>query len=190
MLADITSLRIIVIGGSAVDAGTLIYPFTFTLRDLIQKVAGKSAARTLIVLAAVINLLMAGLFWLVARWPADPVTGPQEGFAEVLAPLWGIVIASIVAEVVSELLDTEVYSRWVARFGGRLQWGRVLASNSIAVPIDSAIFVGLATGFGVFSADIAWSIFLVNVVIKGLVTVISIPWIYLVKPTPLPTTSP
>ena len=190
MLADITSLRIIVIGGSAVDAGTLIYPFTFTLRDLIHKVAGKSVARTIIVLAAVINLLMAGLFWLVARWPADPVTGPQQSFGEVLAPVWGIVIASIIAEVVSELIDTEVYSRWVARFGDRLQWGRVLASNSIAVPIDSAIFVGLATGFGVFSPDVAWSIFWVNVAIKGLVTVISIPWIYMVKPTPLAAVSP
>jgi uncharacterized PurR-regulated membrane protein YhhQ (DUF165 family) len=66
----------------------------------------------------------------------------------------------------------------------------VLASNSIAVPIDSAIFVGLATGFGVFSPDVAWSIFWVNVAIKGLVTVISIPWIYMVKPTPLAAISP
>ena len=31
MMADIASLRIIEIGGQAVDAGTLIYPFTFTL---------------------------------------------------------------------------------------------------------------------------------------------------------------
>jgi hypothetical protein len=31
MLADIASLRIIEIGGQAVDAGTLIYSFTFTL---------------------------------------------------------------------------------------------------------------------------------------------------------------
>lgn len=189
MLADVASLRIIVVAGYAVDAGTLIYPFTFTLRDLIHKVSGKSAARTIILLAASINLLMAGFFWLVARWPADPVTGPQESFGAVLAPVWGIVIASIVAEVVSEIIDTEVYSRWAARFGSRHQWGRVLSSNSIAVPIDSAIFVGLVTAFGIFSPEVAWSIFWVNVAIKGLVTVISIPWIYLVKPTPVVSSS-
>lgn len=189
MLADVASLRIIVVAGYAVDAGTLIYPFTFTLRDLIHKVSGKSAARTIILLAASINLLMAGFFWLVARWPADPVTGPQESFGAVLAPVWGIVIASIVAEVVSEIIDTEVYSRWAARFGLRHQWGRVLSSNSVAVPIDSAIFVGLVTALGIFSPDVAWSIFWVNVAIKGLVTVISIPWIYLVKPTSVATTS-
>jgi hypothetical protein len=101
ILSDIGSLRIITLGGYAVDAGTLIYPFTFTLRDLVHKVGGKGTARALIVLAAVINLLMAGYFALVSVLPADQVTGPQLEFGSVLSPVWGIVIASIVAEVVS-----------------------------------------------------------------------------------------
>jgi len=67
MMADIASLRIISVGGFAVDAGTLIYPFTFTLRDMVHKIGGKSAARTLIWLAAGINVFMAGFFWLVGR---------------------------------------------------------------------------------------------------------------------------
>lgn len=188
MLADVTSLRIIEVGGYAVDAGTIIYPFTFTLRDLVHKIGGRSSARALIVLAAAINLVMAGLFWLVARLPPDPFTGPQLEFGAVLAPVWGIVVASIVAEVASELLDTEVYQRWVRRFGDRHQWGRVLSSNALAVPVDSALFVGLATVFGVFPAGVAWSIFWVNVVFKGVVTMVSIPWIYMVRPAPLTST--
>lgn len=185
MMADVASLRIIDLAGNAVDAGTLIYPFTFTLRDLVHKIGGKPAARTLIVLAAAINLVMAAYFGLVGRLPADLATGPQLEFGEVLAPVWGIVIASIVAEVASELVDTEAYSLWVRRFADRHQWGRVLASNSVAIPVDSALFVGLATIFGVFPLAAAWSIFWVNVVFKGVVTLVSIPWIYLVKPTPL-----
>jgi len=185
MLADIASLKIISIGGYAVDAGTLIYPFTFTLRDMIHKIGGKKVARTMIWLAAAINVFMAGFFWLVARWPADPEVGPQLEFGQVLAPVWGIVIASIVAEVVAELVDTEVYTIWVRRFGERHQWGRVLSSNAVAIPIDSLLFVGLATLFGVFPPEVAVSIFWLNVIIKGAVTVISIPWIYLVKPQPL-----
>lgn len=187
MMADVASLRIIAIGGYAVDAGTLIYPFTFTLRDLVHKIGGKSAARTVIALAAAINLVMAAFFGLVGTLPADMVTGPQLEFGRVLAPVWGIVIASIVAEVVAELIDTEAYSMWVRRFGERHQWGRVLVSNSIAIPIDSAIFVGLATLFGIFPPEVAWSIFWLNLVIKGLVTLVSVPWIYLVRPTPLST---
>lgn len=188
MLADIASLRIISVAGFAVDAGTVVYPFTFTLRDLVHKIAGKSAARTLIFAAAGINLAMAGLFWLVSVLPADLATGPQTTFGEVLAPVWRIVLASILAEVVSELVDTDVYQRWADRFGSRYQWGRVLASNSVAVPLDSALFVSIAF-IGVLPSAVVWEVFWVNVVIKGLVTLISIPWIYLVRPAPLEVTT-
>jgi uncharacterized integral membrane protein (TIGR00697 family) len=185
MLADIASLRIISVGGYAVDAGTLIYPFTFTLRDLAHKIGGVSAARTLIFVAAGINVFMAGFFWLVAILPYDRSTGPQSSFGEVLSPVWGIVVASIIAEVLAELIDTEAYRMWERRFGERRQWGRVLASNLVAIPVDSAVFVGLATVFGVFPAEVAWTIFWLNVMIKGAVTLVSIPWIYWVHPQPL-----
>jgi hypothetical protein len=188
MMADIASLRIISVAGYAVDAGTLIYPFTFTLRDLVHKIAGTTAARTVIVLAAAVNVLMAGFFWLVARFPPDSVTGPQIEFGAVLSPVWGIVAASIVAEVLSELIDTEAYRRWEIRFGQRHQWGRVLASNAVAIPVDSAVFVGLATMFGIFPPAVAMTIFWVNVALKGLVTVVSIPWIYWVRPEPVSAT--
>lgn len=185
VLADIASLRIVQLFGFAVDAGTLIYPFTFTLRDLVHKIAGKTAARTLIVTAAIVNVLMAVLFWVTSNLTAADTAPQTVRFGDVLSPVWGIVLASIVAEVVAELIDTEVYSAWVRRMGDRHQWGRVLASNSVAIPVDSALFVGIATAIGVFPATVAWSIFWVNVVVKGVVTVVSVPWIYLVRPTPL-----
>ena len=47
MMTDTASLRIISVGRFSVDAGTLIYPFTFTLRDLVPKIGGRSAAYTL-----------------------------------------------------------------------------------------------------------------------------------------------
>jgi uncharacterized integral membrane protein (TIGR00697 family) len=183
MMSDIASLRIVEVFGWAVDAGTLIYPFTFTIRDLIHKIAGKAAARTVIVAAAVINLAMAVVFWLTAQMPPDLATGPQLEFGIVLAPVWRIVFASIAAEVLSELIDTEAYQRWVDRFGGRLQWGRVLASNAVSVPVDSAVFVLLAF-WGVLPAAVMWEIFWVNVAFKGLVSVVSIPSIYWVQPAP------
>jgi hypothetical protein len=184
MMSDIASLRIVTLGGWAVDAGTLIYPFTFTLRDLIQKIAGVTAARVVIVTAAAINVAMAGLFWLVARMPPDPLTGPQLEFGQVLAPVWRIVFASILAEVISELIDTEVYRAWVRLFGETRQWGRVLASNAVAIPVDSAVFVGLAFA-GALPTEVLWQIFWVNVALKGACTLISIPWIYWVRPARL-----
>ena len=183
ILADIGSLRIVLIGGLSMDAGTLVYPLTFTLRDLVHKTAGLRAARAMIFLAAGINLFMAGYFWLVARLPADPAVGPQEAFGQVLAPVWRIVMASILAEVVSELVDTEAYRLWVTRVTTHYQWARVLVSNSLSVPLDSLIFAWAAFG-GVLPAAVVWSIVLSNVLVKGATTLVSLPLIYLVKEKP------
>ena len=181
LLADVTSLKITEVAGLSMDAGTLVYPFTFTLRDLIHKTAGKKVAQALIFAAAAINLFMAGLFWVVSRLPQVPDTGPStELFDDVLGPVWRIVFASIIAEVVSELIDAEAYSAWVRRFGEKHQWGRVLASNAIAIPIDSVLFVLIAFAGVVSAADVK-EIILTNILVKGLVTVVSVPWIYSVK---------
>lgn len=182
ILSDVASLKIADVFGRAIDGGTLIYPLTFTLRDLVHKVAGKAVARALIFAAAVINLFMASLFWVVDKMPLVPDTGPQsELFGSVLGPVWRIVIASIIAEVISELIDTEVYSAWVRRFGERSQWGRVLSSNAVSVPVDSVVFAVLAFS-GLMPASVVVEIIFTNIVVKGIVTVISIPLIYTVKP--------
>ncbi len=180
MLSDVASLRIITVLGFSMDAGTLVYPFTFTLRDMVHKVGGRRVARTLIVAAAVVNLVMALLFWLVAKLPPDVTVGPQIEFGMVLAPVWRIVVASIIAEVASELTDTEIYQLWVNRFRQRLQWMRVLVSNGVSVPLDSALFCGLAF-IGRMPFGVVVSIFVANILLKGIVTLISLPWIYLVK---------
>ena len=180
MLADITSLKIVPFLGLSMDAGTFVYPITFTLRDLVHKTAGAKAARVLIVTAAVINVVMAGLFWAVAELPGDPSGGPStEFFATVLAPVWRIVIASIVAEVIAELVDTEIYRLWVQRVTRRHQWARVLSSNAVSVPLDSVVFAWGAFG-GQMAPSVVWSIVLANILLKGATTLVSLPLIYAV----------
>ncbi len=179
MMADVLSLKIATVAGFSIDAGTFIYPFTFTLRDLVHKLLGRSAARAVIAAAGVINIVMAGLFRFAAWLPPAPDWPLQGEFAAVLTPVWRIVIASIVAEVFSEFADTEVYHLWVTRVTRRFQWTRVLVSNSFSVPLDSLIFSWGAFG-GLYASGTVWSIFLSNVIVKGLVTLVSLPGIYLV----------
>ena len=179
ILADIGSLKIAVIGPLSFDAGTLIYPFTFTLRDLIHKKLGKKTAQRMILLCAGANLIMAGFFALVASLPADPTWDLQIAFAAVLGPVWRIVVASIIAEIISELIDTEVYQFWVSKITTKHQWARVLVSNAVSVPIDSIIFALIAFS-GVLPQETVWLIIWANIAIKGLVTIISIPLIYFV----------
>jgi uncharacterized integral membrane protein (TIGR00697 family) len=179
MLSDVLSLKIALVAGFSVDVGTVIYPFTFTLRDLVHKSLGRRAARAVIVAAAAINLLMAGLFAFAVWLPPDPTWPLQREFAAVLTPVWRIVVASIVAEVVSEFTDTEMYHLWTTRVTRRYQWARVLTSNAISVPLDSLIFCWGAFG-GQLPAATVWSIFWANVLVKGAVTLLSLPGIYLV----------
>jgi uncharacterized integral membrane protein (TIGR00697 family) len=180
ILSDIGSLKIALVAGFSVDAGTFIYPLTFTLRDLVHKRLGKQAARLNILLAGGINLFMAGYFAFSSWLPSDRSWGLGREFASILGPVWRIVIASIAAEIVSELADTEIYHLWVTRVTRRLQWLRVLSSNAVSVPLDTLIFCWGAFG-GVLPTATVWSIVAANLILKALVSVASLPTIYLVR---------
>lgn len=187
VIADVTSLKIGTFADRAVDMGTFVYPITFTLRDVVHKALGKRAARTLIVTAALVNVFMALYLQWAARAPSDPsyTLGPE--FQAVLAPLWRITVASIVAEVVSELADTEVYHWFVRRVTTRHQWARVAVSNAVSVPLDNVIFAigafgaipGLRDHALTLPWDVVWEIFVVNLTVKALVSACSLPLIYL-----------
>ncbi len=121
------------------------------------------------------------LFFQLAAWlPQDPTWGLGEQFSAILGPVWRIVIASIIAEVISEFIDTEIYHLWQSRITRKYQWMRVLSSNAVSIPVDSLIFCWGAFGF-TLPHDVVWSIVVANIIVKGLVTLISLPSIYLVK---------
>lgn len=184
VIAQVTSLKIGVVVGEAVDMGTFVYPITFTLRDVVHKVAGRSAARTLILTCAGVNLFLAAYLGWTASVESDPSWGLGAEYEAVLGPIWRIVLASLAAMVVSELIDTEVYHWFVTRVTTRHQWARVLVSNGISVPVDNLVFaVGAFAPVAVLGTDglpwaTVWSIFWVNLWVKGLVSVASIPLIY------------
>ncbi|MBV7338919.1 queuosine precursor transporter [Chloroflexi bacterium TSY] len=186
MVADIASLKIGVVAGLAVDMGTFIYPITFTLRDLVHKVLGRRNAQALIICAALINLSTVLYLMWSASVPSDPDSFGGPEFSLVFAPLWRIVVASILAEIISELLDTEIYHWFVTKITSRLQWLRVLISNSMSVPVDNIIFVLIAFSPIAFlgtplvdSWQVTWEIFLFNLGVKYAVTLVSLPLIYL-----------
>ena len=179
LIANIMSIRAVSILGWAVDAGTLTYPLTFTLRDLIHKVGGRSAARVAIVSTAGLNIAMALGLWAAAKLPADMTVGPQSEFGQVLLVTQRIVAASIIAQLAAELADTEVYHRFAHRFGGRFQMGRVLTSNAVSVPLDSILFSVIAFG-GVFPRATVIDIIIANIVIKGISSLLTAPLIHLV----------
>jgi len=192
LLADIAATKLVMLGTVVIPAGTFIFTVTFTLRDMLHKRLGKEWAKAAIWLAAAFNLLMAAYLQGMARLPAPVYYPYSKEWSAIFAFVPAITVASILAELVSELLDTEVYHWWGTRFTKAPQWTRVLISNAVSLPVDSLIFAGL--GFlllpplfggqalpvtaipGVVGGQILW---------KAVVTLISLPAIYMVKENPL-----
>ena len=187
MAADIAAAKVIVIGKIVMDAG-IIYSLTFTWRDLIHKQLGRKAARTAIILAGIINVIMVLYFMFVVKLPAESSwadLGGQKAFEFVFGIVPRIVIASIIAEIVSELVDTEVYQWWVGGVGKRRpQWMRVVISNSISIPIDSVIFP-LVGFLGTLPFSVLIIMMLSNILTKAVITAISFWMIYLVPEKPI-----
>ena len=105
------------------SAGTITFGITFTIRDLahqasVQAGLGRRPIFTMIGVAAVVNVLVA----MATNTPAR------------------FLIASFLAILVSEGIDTEIYHRLRSR-----SWlVRVISSNAVSVPLDSSIFTIVA----------------------------------------------
>ncbi len=143
IIADITAVKLVIIAGIAMPGGTLMYALTFTLTDFIQRKTTKAVADALVVIAAVVNIVMALYFQLIINIPRAPFwpQGSQDAFAQTLGILWMIVGPSILAEVVAGLIDN-----WVYELVRSKPWLGMLLSNLVSVPIDSVLFAGLAFG--------------------------------------------
>jgi uncharacterized PurR-regulated membrane protein YhhQ (DUF165 family) len=124
-----------------VAVGTLLFGATFTARDYVHRL-GRPRVYAMIVIAAMSS---AGLAWL----GSTP---------------WRVVFASVVAIVLSEAADTEVYQKLLAR-----PWLlRVTGSNLVSIPLDTVMFNLVAFG-GVFSWLVLVSIMAGEIIVKFLV---------------------
>lgn len=69
----------------------------------------------MVFVAGIINANIALMFYIVTLLPQDPSLGLQSEFTMMLGPVWRITIASILALVISELIDTEAYQFFVEK---------------------------------------------------------------------------
>jgi uncharacterized PurR-regulated membrane protein YhhQ (DUF165 family) len=105
------------------SAGTITFGITFTIRDLAHQASvraglGRRPVFFMIGVAAVVNVVVA----MATNTPAR------------------FLVASFLAILISEGIDTEIYHRLRSR-----SWlVRVLSSNAVSVPLDSSIFTIVA----------------------------------------------
>jgi len=166
-----TKIALIPIVNLAVDGGTIIYPLTFTLRDFVHKTVGKKNARQVVVLAALLNLVMFGLFWLIGKAPSDPSWHYQEAYNLILLPVGRIVVASVISQLVSELIDTEIFSIVYKKIN---DVAAVFISNTVSLLFDSLLFSFIAF-FGNLPLATVLQIVVSNILIKLVMSTLSTP---------------
>jgi len=100
----------------------------------------------------------------------------QEAFGRVLGNTPRIVIASLIAYLLSSFIDTEIFAFWRIHVQGP-KWARVLVSNAFSTGMDSMVFIALAF-YGIMPI---WVLIKGQYIMKMIITIGSLPLIYLVK---------
>ena len=173
LISNVTAGKPVSIGGIVVPAAVFLYTLTFTLIDLINEHLGKRGARRVVVTAFAANLLLAGYVQFAIWLPPAPFYQGAGSFAAVLGSTPRIVAASLIAYLISSLVDTEIFAWWRARVAGP-KWARVLVSNTVSTLVDSILFISIAFAGVLPIVPLVKGQYLV----KMGVTVVSLPLIY------------
>jgi uncharacterized integral membrane protein (TIGR00697 family) len=151
----------------AIDAGTLTFPITYVLSDVISEVYGYKWSRRVAWTSLAINAAFALIIIGIVRLPSPDwyiaANADDYGvvhFANALANSWRIVVASLVAYCVGDLVDDRIFRHF--REKNRVKYDgkenmkgfafRALLSSFIGHVLDTNIFVLIA-----FAGIIPWN---------------------------------
>lgn len=133
--------------------GTICYPITFLVTDVIGEIWGKKESQRAVFYGFICQLI-ATFIIIVARYLPAVDTSMQDSYVKMLGQNWIFVLASLSAFLVSQSWDVYVFhkirNKYIqkhgSRKGGRWIWNN--ASTCTSQLIDSVIYVLIAFGFG------------------------------------------
>ena len=169
----------------AFDAGTLLFPVGYVFGDILTEVYGYKYSRRVIWTGFFSLALAALVFWVIGALPGESTWQGYAGdtaYRSILGGMssGGIVLASLTGFLLGEFSNSFILARMKILTRGRWLWSRTIGSTLVGELVDSAIFVIVASAFGVFP----WSLFLTltvtNYLFKVTIEVLMTPLTYLV----------
>lgn len=167
----------------AFDAGTILFPISYIFGDVLTEVYGFKRSRRVIWTGFACLALAAAVLWLVGLMPGEATwlaqTG-QDAYDAILGGLTsgGIVLASLVAYLAGEFMNSIVLAKMKVATGGRWLWMRTIGSTLVGEGVDSLVFVGIACLTAVFPWSLFWTLVVTNYVFKTAIEVIMTPLTY------------
>ena len=144
LLANILASKIIMVGGLVLPAAIILYPLTFLFTDVVAEVEGKKSAGALVMTGFYMSLFMV-LVILAGRFlPPAGFWKHQEAYNIILGSTPRIVLASMVAYLISQNHDIWAFHWWRKKTAGRHLWLRNTLSTIVSQMIDSVLFIGIA----------------------------------------------
>jgi uncharacterized integral membrane protein (TIGR00697 family) len=178
-------------GSLNLTAGVLVWPLVFILTDVINEYFGVRGVRFIsyvavalisyafLVAYAAISVMPAS--WWIGSGVASGVPDMQAAFSSIFGQGMWIIVGSIIAFLIGQLIDVVIFHRIRAQSGERHIWFRATASTAVSQLIDS--FVVLYISFVIGPQHWPMSRFLaigtVNYAYKLTMAILLIPLIYL-----------
>ena len=191
VLANIFVTKTITLFGFEATGGNVLYGAIFLTTDILSEYYGKAAARkgVFIGLGATLFYLVMSQFMLAYSASAND-WGPAAGMESIFGFAPGIVLASVIAYLISQLHDVWAFEMWRNKFKGKYLWIRNNFSTATSQLIDSFTFAILA--FSVFPRlfldpasvlpmSVVWEIVFTTYILKLIVAFLDTPFIYLSK---------
>ena len=178
-------------GTLQLTAGVLLWPIIFIMTDIINEYYGQRGVRLLSVLTAILigygfimvyNAIgLAPADWWVGVGEAQDVPDMQKAFAAIFGQSNWIIIGSLVAFLLGQILDAFVFHKVRLWTGERKIWLRATISTAVSQLIDSYVVLYIAFGLGPqqWSFNRLFAVGTVNFGYKILVAILLIPLLYL-----------
>jgi uncharacterized integral membrane protein (TIGR00697 family) len=181
----IGTTKFVDIFGLIVPAGVLAYPFTFLATDLICELYGKKRARTLVWNGFILNFFMLGVMTLGHLLPdASGISGAASTFEEVYQFMIVNVIASMIAYLVAQFVDVQIFHFWKQLTKGKHLWLRNNGSTTFSQLIDtisilSILYIADNLGPEINSLDRLFRLMFASYLFKFFFALLDTPFFYL-----------
>jgi uncharacterized integral membrane protein (TIGR00697 family) len=140
LMANWFDARLISVFHLTTDAGTLIFPITFLLADVITEVYGFKNTRCAIWAGFFFNLLFLGYGQMVAHMPSPDFYHNNVYFDHVLTLNVRIVLASLLSYLIAEPFNAFAIAKLKVLCKGRYMALRFVGSTMVAALFDSVFF--------------------------------------------------
>lgn len=172
--------------------GVLLWPLEFVITDIVNEYYGPKAVKRISYIAVALISYAFLMFYLAIHIPAadfwigsgkeNNIGNMNDAFTSVFGQGMWIIVGSIMAFLVSQLIDVTVFHKIKRMTGEKKVWLRATGSTVISQLVDSFIvlFIAFKIGRG-WTWQTVLAICVVNYVYKFTIAIIMTPVIYFIE---------